>query len=355
MKGLPPWLRARPPSELGQAELERFHYGEWLRARGVERFDESAPLFWDYHRYQQAQIARHFGELADYAREYAAAQGREVLLSGNFFNLFDHYFPLEPKVDLIITEMRNTTYRQPDWYRYVAGFAGDKPVIVVENPYGGVEPGLMDQLGRGRGHDRFRMSLYEAAALGANMSLPYGAWMGSVIEDAFYAPHELCVEIQSFPADHERLFSRRTYAEVAVVYSVRSVSELVARRDSLSDTPVNAPRGGEGPVFDACRALSDARQPYDVVFFPEGELRPDTLTGDDLARYRTIVLPDCHHLTEAQAALLLEQLDRGARLLAIGELATNLDAGRRLREHAGTTIAGTLDAEALPGGPQVRV
>ena len=74
------------------------------------------------------------------------SQGREVLVSGNFFNLFDQYYPLEPKVDLIITEMRNTRYRQPAWYRYVAGFAGPKPVVVVENPYGGVVPELVGKL-----------------------------------------------------------------------------------------------------------------------------------------------------------------------------------------------------------------
>ena len=109
-----------------------------------------------------------------------------MLVSGNFFNLLDQYYPLEPKVDLIITEMRNTRYRQPAWYRYVAGFAGPKPVVVVENPYGGVVPELVADLKAGKGYDRFRMSLYEAAALGANMSVPYGAWMGSVEQDAFY-------------------------------------------------------------------------------------------------------------------------------------------------------------------------
>ena len=120
-------------------------------------------------------------------------------MSGNFFNMFEHYYALEPKADMLITEMRNTRYRQPAWYRYVAGFSGAKPVVVVENPYGGVVPELIDLLGRGKGYDRFRMSLYEAAALGVNMSLPYGSWMGSEIEDAFYAPHELCVEINDVP------------------------------------------------------------------------------------------------------------------------------------------------------------
>jgi hypothetical protein len=125
-------------------DLESFHYGEWLLGQGYDfqTNREDSPLFWEYLRFQRKTIKRYFGELADYAREYAASKGRSVLVSGNFFNLFAQYYPLEPFVDLIITEMRNTRYRQPAWYRYVAGFAGQKPVVVVENPYGGVDAGI---------------------------------------------------------------------------------------------------------------------------------------------------------------------------------------------------------------------
>ena len=93
-------------------------------------------------------------------------------------------------------------------------------MIVVENPYGGVVPELIDELARGRAHDRFRMSVYEAAALGTSMSLPYGSWMGSEIQDAFYAPHELCVEIGGFLAEHEALYSTESAADVRVVFSI---------------------------------------------------------------------------------------------------------------------------------------
>ena len=97
-----------------------------------------------------------------------------------------------------------TSYRQPSWCRYAAGFARGKPVIVVENPYGGVPLRSCCRSSRtGKGYDLFRMMQYEAAALGINMSVPYGAWMGSVIEDSFWAPHDVVVEIQDFIADHE--------------------------------------------------------------------------------------------------------------------------------------------------------
>jgi hypothetical protein len=146
MKGFRAYLKEVPPdqrdTELAGVDLDQFHYGDWLRERGYDfkQNRDASPLFWDYLRFQRKTITRYFAEIADYARDYAAGKGRPVLVSGNFFNLFDQYYALEPSVDLIITEMRNTQYRQPAWYRYVAGFAGPKPVVVVENPYGGIVP-----------------------------------------------------------------------------------------------------------------------------------------------------------------------------------------------------------------------
>ncbi len=365
MKGFRAYLQALSPEarpkDLAGEDLTVFHYGEWLLDRGYDfkTNREATPLFWEYHAFQRAAIARYFGELADYAREYARSQGREVLVSGNFFNLFDHYYPLEPKVDLIITEMRNTTYRQPAWYRYVAGFAGDKPVVVVENPYGSVVPELIDKLKVGQGYDQFRMSLYEAAAMGANMSAPYGSWMGSVIQDSFYAPHDLVVEIQSFLAEHEHLYSRRTFSEVGVVYSVGSNQQMVARRDVFADNRLNVSEGEAVPFWQVCEELSASHQSYDVIFFPDGELREDSLRAADLARYGTLILPDCRFLTPFQAVVLFTYLEDGGNLLISGHLGVNLpdDLRQHMLGHSrATRVALTqgFSAAQLPGGQQVQ-
>ena len=349
------------PADLAGTDLAAFHYGAWLRERGYDfkQDREATPLYWDYLRFQRGAITRYFAELTGYAREYAASQGRSVLVSGNFFNLLDQYYALEPEVDLIITEMRNTRYKQPAWYRYVAGFAGPKPVVVVENPYGGVVPELVAKLKEGRGHDLFRLSLYEAAALGANMSVPYGAWLGSIEEDSFWAPHGLCSEIQTFLADHEELFGRTTANEVAVVYSIES-NFGGSRREEFANTLVNAAAGGASPFWLACEALADAAQPYDVVFFPDGTLRPDALTAADLGRYRTLVLPDCAALTAAQASGLGAFLDGGGSLVVWGDLGLNLPEPVRqgLLGHAGTRRLGPEEAFGvghLKDGPQVRI
>jgi hypothetical protein len=114
------------------------------------------------------------------------------------------------------------------------------------------------------------------------------------------------VEIQSFLADHERVFARATYSEVGVVYSVRSHSQAMASRDAFADNRTNVSADVEVPFLAACRALSRARQPYDVVYFPDGELRADELTAPDLAQYRTLVVAGCDDLSDHQAALLRE-------------------------------------------------
>jgi hypothetical protein len=365
IKGFRQYLKDIPgdqlPSELRGVDLETFHYGEWLLAQGYDfkRNREQTPLFWEYHRYQIRQVYRYFNELADYAREYAAEKGRKVLVSGNFFNLIAHwYYAIEPKVDLIITEMRNTRYRQPAWYRYVAGFAAGKPVIVAENPYGGVVPDLVQMLKVGKGYDLFRMSLYEAAALGANMSVPYGAWMGSVIQDPFNPPHELCVEIQRFIADHEHLYGSKTFSETAVIYSVETEFQRESGRGIFADNRYNVETSEIGPFWQACEALSDAVQPYDVLFFPDGDLRPDTLTADALNQYRTIILPDCRYLTKPQSRLLQDYLAKDGRLLVVGDLGANLSQEERgaILRHPSTRqveIGASFDLNWLPFGQQL--
>ena len=367
MKGFRQYLKDLPekqrPAEVRGADLDTFHYGEWLLAQGYDfkTNREQTPLFFEYHRYQTRQIHRYFGELADYAHQYAAEKGRTVLVSGNFFNLIAHwYYAMEPKVDLIITEMRNTRYRQPAWYRYVAGFAAGKPVIVAENPYGGVVPDLVQMLKVGKGYDLFRMSLYEAAALGANMSVPYGAWMGSVIQDSFHPPHELCVEIQKFLADHEALYSHKTASEIAVVYSVETEFQRESGQGIFADNRSNTGSSEVGPFWQACEALSDAVQPYDVLFFPDGVLRPDTLQPETLRQYRTLILPDCRYLTNTQARLLLDYLENDGRLLVVGELGANLPQAERdaILSHQGTRhveVGAAFDLNWLPLGQQLNL
>ncbi|TDD11710.1 hypothetical protein E1292_04105 [Nonomuraea deserti] len=354
VKGFRAYLRGLEPAKadsvLDGVDLETFHYGEWLLAQGYDFRSnrESTPLFGDYYAFQCLSIKKYFAELAGYARAYARSRGREIIVSGNFFNVEPMYLALADDVDLVITEMRNTTYRQPEWYRYVAAFAGDKDVVVVENPYGGVVPELIDLLGKGRGYDLFRLSLFEAAAMGSNMSVPYGSWMGSVIEDSFYAPHELASGVQAFLADHERLFARRTVNEVAVVFGVESTRELIGKAD-VSDNTTNArDESVVVPYRVVTKTLSDAAVPYDVVIWPDGVTAPDRSSAEALLRYSTVILPDVFALTEGQVAAVEGYLAAGGTVVVTDRVARSLPRHANVR----TARRGVLD-ELLPHGRQV--
>jgi hypothetical protein len=353
MKLFKAYLQALPAEELPEplkdTDLETFHYGSWLLERGYDfKSDrESTPLYWDYIRFQRKTIVGYFAELADYIKEYGRSKGRDLLVCGNYYYLSPHYYPFEPKADVLVTEMNATSYRQPSWCRYAAGFARGKPVIVVENPYGGVGPELLPKLQNGKGYDLYRMMQYEASALGINMSVPYGAWMGSVIEDSFWAPHDITVEIQDFICENERLYSTDTFSEVALLFSIQSAYDWEEHQGWKQ----------RFPFWTAADGLVEQQQPFDVVVLPEGELREDWITAEDLAKYRTIVLPECTSLTPAQVEAIRGYLDRGGRAIATGELGRNLDDAARaaLLAHPHLVRATEVRPDDFAGGPQVFV
>ncbi len=108
-----------------------------------------------------------------------------------------------------------------------------------------------------------------------------------------------------------------------------------------------------GLFWQACETLSDAAQPYDVLFFPDSDPRPDTLKADDLNQYRTLILPDCRYLTKAQLQVLQDYLANDGRLLVIGQLSANLSQEERVTilNHPGTrpvAVGAAFDLDWLP-------
>jgi hypothetical protein len=140
------------------------------------------------------------------------------------------------------------------------------------------------------------------------------------------------------------------------VFSTESNFVLETRDRSLANNTLNLQQENVLPFWTVCEAMSDALQPYDVVFFPDGELRPDTLTAADLSAYTTVVLPHCHNLTQAQADALIGYLDGGGKVVRIGPVAGNLpEAQSAIESHPGTSEIADPKLEEVIGPGQVRV
>ena len=335
----------RLSKEWDGVDLDTFNYQNYLLEKGCA-FPKDAPFFREYWEFQVRAVRRYFSELADYAKEYSkAAYGREVLVSGNFFNLMPAYYPIEPKVDVLITEMEHTLFRQPHFYRYCAGFAGQKPIIVAENPYGGIVPKLVRMLDKGKGYDLYRIFLLEASMYGCNMSVPYGGWMGNAIKDSFYPPRELTCQVQDFLSSHEAFYEKAPVKGAAVLYSFGSYYWREATKgggggngmqdqfDSLMEATAADwydPSIKRLPFWDIIRELSRGHAMYDVKMLPDGELRPDDFSPEDLAPYDMIVIPDCNELTRNQAGIIFDYVKKGGKALVYGRLAENTPLASQL-------------------------
>lgn len=339
-------------------DLDNFHYGEYLNEYGYT-YPEGAPFYRDYWEFQVLQVRKYFRELADHARGYAREKyGRKLEISGNFYNMQPVYYPIENKVDIVITEMEHTLFRQPYYYRYCAGFAPDKPVIIAENPYGGIIPRLLEMLDRGRGYDLYRILLLEASMYGCNMSIPYGGWMGNSIKDSFWAPRELTAGIQDFLVAHEECWPRTKSRGAAVLYSYGSYYW----RDSNKGSGANGMQDAYGmlldataaewldpdlkpvPFWDIVRAMSGINAQYDVLMLPDGEFREDDFTADRLEDYPLVIVPDCWILTENQRRILLGYAQAGGKLLVAGRLAEGTSLMEELL-NTGKAIFVSLDGK----------
>lgn len=334
-------------------DLKTFNYRTYLNEHGCT-FPENAPFYREYWEFQVRAVRKHFGELVDFAKDYAREKyGRELLVSGNFFNLQPAYYPIEPKVDVLITEMEHTLFRQPHFYRYCAGFAGTKPIVVAENPYGGIVPRLVELLDRGQGYDLYRIFLLEAAMYGCNMTVPYGGWMGNTIKDAFHPPRALTAQVQDFLYQHEVCYPKTPVKGAAVLYAFGSYYWREATKgggggngmqdnfDDLMDPTTSEwydPSVKHLPFWDIIREMSYAHAMYDVKMLPDGDLREDDMTEDWLRPYPMIVIPDCDVMTENQAGLILDYVRSGGKALIYGRLAENTDLAQQLRGMPGVVF-----------------
>jgi len=354
------WLQRNPEASddpaLAGVDLGTFDYRTFLLERGFKAGDSprTMPLYHQFCQFLVETVTATFKELADYARAYAASVGRTVKVAGNFFNCFPEYDAMVTHSDLLITEMRITGARQPWWFRHAAGFCRGKDVLVVENPYGGVIPHLVESLNRGRGYDLFRVSIYEGTAMDTSMTLPYGSWLGSEIEDSYWAPKFLTDEAGQFLESIDHLRSRVSANEVAVLYSVAGNLQAEIDGDKWDDqgrffdptTGATPPTG----YWDVLEGLGDNGIPFDCVMLPDERYRRGEVTGSLLGRYRTVIAAGCRHVSPGQHRAVLEYLNGGGQLLVAGDYALNLSEATREQatsHHAARAATLATAAEVL--------
>jgi len=328
--------------EYADIDFDNFNYGDYLRSQGLAYPGNinDLPMYKHYIDYQYRAVKKHFSEMAAHIRAYGKSVGRDVLVSGNFFNILPVYYPLRPDVDMIITEQQQTILREVAWFRYVAGFAGDKDVVIVENPYGGSVTDLVGKLDRGESYDIFLQLMMEGNVYGCNMSVPYGSWMGNVEKDSFWPPRELTMAIQDYVYQNESLFSKKSGARVLLLYGFSSNYWLEAQSGYSSNSILDGdddsvlsygrqddddPNSIRLAFWDVARRLSEHQVNYDVKFIGDGELHEDDISENWFEEYDLVILPECSQLTQKQADLLKQAVSEdNKKLFLFGSNGTNI-------------------------------
>ncbi|MHB8061087.1 MAG: hypothetical protein ACYDG2_00425 [Ruminiclostridium sp.] len=327
----------RLPSELDGVDLNTFNYGNYLKERNIVypgNF-QNIPLFEVYWDFLLLSSNKHFMELVEYIKVYGRSKDQNISVCGNMFNMWLNFIPSVSLLDYCVTELNHTIFKRHNWYRLACGYTNDKPVIVAENPYGGLVPKFVELLNKGQCYDLFRIFLMEAAANGCNMAFPYGAWMGNKVKDGFYAPKHLGEELQGFLANNDRLFSKASGANILVLYSFVS-DKLRERQVSICETLIyedeedllsySIKKDNSNPwsLFEEItEILSKNGVNYDVKVLKDSEICDDDFTSKDIEKYDMVILPECNILTGNQADVLKEYAVNNHKVLLFGNTAEN--------------------------------
>jgi hypothetical protein len=290
MAGFRRWLQALPaeklPVELAGVDLTAFDYGDWLRAQGIRAHHpvKTLPLGRLFTQYNLEACWRQFREIAGYIKEYGRLVGREVLVAGNFYNGNPEFDAIVDCVDVMVTEMHSTQYMQPWWFRHVEGTARGRDVLIAENPYGGVVPELVAAVNDGRKFDLLRTSFYEGAASGLSMTFPFGSWMGSVIQESFWAPKKLLDECGTFIESVDSLISHVSRNEVAVLYPVHDAitGDFAGHRWEGAGAEVDfeaVPEDRQIPYWRTIRTLGSNLVGFDSIPLPDESARANDVTA----------------------------------------------------------------------------
>ncbi len=124
---------------------------------------------------------------------------------------------------------------------------------------------------------------------------------------------DLLTRYFQFRCDHRALFAgpgKQRYAQVGLMYSIPTMM-YYAYQHATGAQPVNAMSG-------MARALEEGHIPFDVVILRHPEIHADTVTVEELLRYKLLILPALECLSDAQIALISQYVEAGGTLGLLG-------------------------------------
>ncbi len=337
MAGFREFLReTMAPEQLQSAgieDIDRFDYGEFLRARGITdqryraeilAFPPTLPLAKAYFDFQWREVNALFRAFKRAGRAY----GVNVPMSSNSPFYWAEFIYAVDAHDFYTNEME---YQPPDVeilpsepiYTFKLADALDKLIAITGVPRA-FEPYRLQPR---PSHIGFWIA--QAYAHGHVFMVPDKMWTlrsPGKADRWYYADPDDYTALYHFVRDFPQLFNDyEAVASIALIFSNKAVRQYLGERLSqghLGGQNRSAPRT---PLYEACQSLSRANIPFCLLVAGDDWVA-DRLLDADLSAYGTVVRFEPSHLNEGQESILRECGEKLLTYRGADDLLSQLDA-----------------------------
>ncbi len=298
-------------------DITSFDYAGWIRTHGMESTWNAEPftgLCAEFFLFLNQATRNYFHAVAEDARSYAMnTYGRALTISCNPMLTAEGYFAAS-EVDYFQAEHFTFDTMDPFAHVNVKAVRGMKswPVFVVPEPK---KTGLPQST-----WNMIRLVAADIYASGGRVS-----FAEKLSEGIPHVTSPITIDFEVFSGYANFILSNPAlYENLTPVSNVALLNSHISRMARYWPIEGNA-RCDFGAAFvGAGKLLVDSNIQFDCVFAPDARFTSiPSFTLSQLQRYQAVVLPNTFELTDEQAQLILEYMQGGGTVIAMGSIGTN--------------------------------
>ncbi|MHA1859509.1 MAG: hypothetical protein ACTSVF_00170, partial [Candidatus Asgardarchaeia archaeon] len=306
-------------SKFNITDISTFDFSQYLRDLGYDAdslrdaltqgtsLGGYADLLWsEWHEFHLKVLVEFYKRLYIELKGYAQNKGR------NFYIFSNIYHGLDPQYNILYL------------IDYLDGIYAE--IFFDDLDYPNRTPETVYKVAYSLGRKYIPMTSpsenSELYALYISEIFACGSWTGGVKNYTSYL---------LFVNSHPEFFGKEQDGEIGLVYSLASSENYSSF---------------EGAFY----LLSDIQRSFDVIVFGDNKWFNESLTLDDLLRYRAILLPNTGYLTDKQVELLLNYTEKGGILIGIGSVGRRNETGGVVSSEARTTFISLFDGSVVSYG-----
>ena len=306
----------RLSQEFDITSIETFNYANWIKAHGMEDSWNNEPftgIAAEFFKFMILATKDYFHNIAEDVRNYAMnTYGKSIILSCNpnfgalgyyliedmdYFN--SEHFPFQENDPFAHTDIKSTKCIE-NW-----------PVFVIPEPKGNIPQ---------KTNNMIRLFVADIYASGGQIGL----------EETFRNYREDYVIETEYDFDiyakyvNFILSNRDLYEDLIPVSSVGLLNSHSSRMARYWPVEGDADVDYSRTFYGTGKLLTDSNIQFDGIFAPDERFTSTpSFTIEQLRRYEVIVLPHTFELTDQQVQILLDFMQEGGILVAMGNIGTN--------------------------------